>query len=36
VAGKSVQQRGMEEGAENGRELSYSAHGNAIEYSIME
>jgi hypothetical protein len=30
LAGKSIQQRGMEEAAENGKELSHSAHGNGM------
>jgi hypothetical protein len=30
VAGKSISQRGMEEAAENGKELSHSAHGSGM------
>jgi len=30
VAGKSTQQRGMEEAPENGKELSNSAHANGM------
>jgi hypothetical protein len=30
VAGKSIQQRGMEETPENGKELSHSAHATGI------
>ena len=30
VEGKSTQQRGMEEAADNGKESSHSAHGNEL------
>ena len=30
VEGKSTQQRGMEEAAENGKELSHAAHANEL------
>jgi hypothetical protein len=30
MAGKIVQQRGMEEAPENSKELSYSAYGNGM------
>jgi hypothetical protein len=30
VAGKSFQQKGMEEAPENGKELSHSAHANGM------
>jgi hypothetical protein len=33
VAGKSIQQGGMEEAPENGKESSHSAHANGIEWN---
>jgi hypothetical protein len=35
VAGKVIEQRGMEEVAENGKGSSHSAHANGVNESVL-